>query len=363
MTNKTNQLDSPLTLRSGVTLPNRFGLAPLTNTQSNPDGSLHEEELSWLVRRAGHFGLISTCAAYVSEEGKAWVGQLGVAEDHHLPGLTRLAKEIKARGSVPMVQLHHAGKRASLAPQKISTSDDGGVRGASNEDIRRIINDFVQAAVRVEQAGFSGVEVHGANGYIFTQFLSPRDNPRTDEYGGDISGRAKFLRETLQAIRRQVSPSFMVNVRISPVDFRDRRGIRLDESVQLAQWLAEDGVDVIHLSLQDASGPAPFEDHHRPIARVIREATPPEVMVAAAGGIWNREDAKRAVDAGVDIAVLGKAAIVHPDWPTTSQSKTFTPARPPWEVEYLQKVAVGPNFQEYLKRNPGMVVGGAPPRL
>ncbi|MEM6997112.1 MAG: NADH:flavin oxidoreductase, partial [Myxococcota bacterium] len=86
-----SRLDDPLTLKSGVVLPHRVALAPLTNCQSNPDGTLHDDEFAWLTRRAGAFSLVSTCAAFVSEEGHAWKGQLGIAGDHHLPGLTRLA--------------------------------------------------------------------------------------------------------------------------------------------------------------------------------------------------------------------------------------------------------------------------------
>ena len=115
-------LDKHLGLRCGMILPNRFAMAPLTNTQSNLDGTLHENEFKWLMQRAGYFGLISTCAAFVSEEGHAWRGQLGIADDKHLPGLTRLAKAITTAGSIPIVQLHHGGSRAQLASQKISSS-------------------------------------------------------------------------------------------------------------------------------------------------------------------------------------------------------------------------------------------------
>ena len=342
-------LDNPLGLRCGMILPNRFAMAPLTNTQSNLDGTLHENEFKWLMQRAGYFGLISTCAAFVSEEGHAWRGQLGIADDKHLPGLTRLAKAITTAGSIPIVQLHHGGSRAQLASQKISSSAGEDIRMALEDDIYRIIDDFTKAAVRAEQAGFAGVEVHGANGYLFTQFLASNINKRTDQYGGSIENRSRFLRATVQSIRKAVSPSFMVNVRISPVDNIHHLGLYLDDSKQVARWLAKEGVDISHLSLHDASGPGPYETDKIPVATAIRSVVPKEVKIAIAGGIWTREDAQRAEQTGGDIIVLGKAAIIHPDWVKVSQMPGFKPTLPPWDIAALQRVAISPNFIDYLR--------------
>lgn len=351
-------LDQPLQLRCGVTLPHRVAMAPLTNTQSNLDGTLHEDEYRWLVRRAGHFGLVSTCAAFVSEEGHAWRGQLGVSSDDHVPGLTRLAAGIREAGSIAIVQLHHGGEQASLAPQKLSTVDADGIRGATRQDIDRVIDDFVAAARRCETAGFDGVEIHGANGYLFTQFLAPEDNPRTDEYGGDLAGRARLLRQTVRAVRSATSPDFAVGVRLSPVDRRTRRGLVLEDGVQVAAWMAEDGVDFVHLSLGDASGPAPHEDTGVIVATAIREALPADVALLAAGGIWTREDAECAEAAGVDVVVLGRAAIAQPDWPSASREPNFEPVRPPWDPVFLRSVDVGPDLVDYLRQMSGMVAGG-----
>lgn len=355
-------MQNPLSLKSGLELPNRFALAPLTNTQSNMDGTLHEDELRWLVRRAGYFGLISTCAAYISLEGKAWEGQLGIAEDLHIRGLERLSHAIHQKGSKVIVQLYHGGAKAELSPQKISSSASEGVREATAQDIERITNDFVKAAQRAEIAGFDGVEIHGANGYIFTQFLSPVLNQRKDEYGGPLENRARFLRKVTQMVRENVADTFAVFVRISPVDLHARLGLTLGDSVQVAKWLAEDGADVIHLSLREAWGPAPHEEDRSAVVSKIKEAVGNRAMVAAAGGIWTQEDAQRLFDAGGDIAVVGKAAIVHPDWPIASLRPDFEPIKSNWTVDYLRSVDVGERFIEYLKKFPGLVQGGAPPR-
>lgn len=358
-----SQLDTPISLPCGLILPNRMAVAPLTNIQSHPDGTLGDDELRWLVRRAkGGWGLVSTCAAYVSDEGRAWVGQLGAAADAHLPGLTRFATALKEAGGVPVVQLHHAGRKADAAPVKLSTADGDGVRGATQEDIDRVIRDFVDAARRCEEAGFLGVEIHGANGYLFTQFLAPADNPRTDAYGGDVAGRARFLRETMRAVRAAVSPSFAVGVRLSPVDTWAPRGIRLADSAQVCAWLAEDGADFIHLSLRDATSSPPQEDIATPVATAIRAALPANVPILAAGGVWTREDAQRALDVGVDVVVLGKAAIGNPDWPRESAAEGYAPVRNPYSVEHLRGVEVSQRFIDYITPFAGMIEGGAPAR-
>ncbi len=359
-------LHRSLELRCGLELPERIGLAPMTNIQSNLDGTLHEDEYRWLVRRARDgFRVVSTCAAFVSEEGKAWAGQLGVASDAHDAGLRRLAAGLRDNGAVSILQLHHGGAKAELAPgQPLSTADGGPAnsRGATQADIDRVIADFVAAATRAERAGFDGVEIHGANGYLFTQFLAPEDNPRTDGYGGDLAGRARLLRETMCAVRAAVSPGFAVGVRLSPVDVWAKRGLVLDDGVEVARWMAEDGADFVHLSLGDAGGAPAHEPDRGPVARAVREALPAEVPIFAAGGVWTREDAARAIDAGVDVVVVGRAAIAHPEWPRVFEGPEWEPVRPTWSRDLLRSKDVSERLLGYLGNFSGMVEGGAPKR-
>lgn len=356
-------LEQPLRLRCGLELPRRVAMAPLTNKQSELDGTLGDPELRWLTRRARDgFPWISTCAAFVSEEGHAWRGQLGIAGDEHLPGLTRLASSLHEHGAKAVVQLHHGGVKAELAADKLSTGGPPGARAATREDIDRVIADYVAAARRAEAAGFDGVELHGANGYIFTQFLAPLDNPRDDDYGGPLENRARFLRQALRAVRDAVAPGFAVGVRISPVDVWAKRGLILDDGVQLGRWLADDGADFIHLSLSNASGEPPHEFGKPLVARAFRDALPDDVAIFSAGGIWSREDALRAVEAGADVVVIGRASIAHPDWAVASAQPGFEPKRPVWSADFLRSVDVGEPLVEYLRGFPGMVEGGRPAR-
>jgi len=354
-------VNQSLSLRSGRSIAGRIGLAPLTNLQSQADGRLGDDELAWQARRAaGGFPWLSTCAAFVSEEGHAWEGQLGIANDDHLAGLTRLATAMRAHGGFAVAQLHHGGAKAELAPTKLSTVDGERQRAATPEDLARVEADFVAAARRARDAGFDGVEIHGANGYLFTQFLAPGDNPRADEWGGSLEGRARLLRDVLRAVRAALPHPFTVGVRLSPVDLWTPRGLVLADGLQVGQWLADDGADFLHLSLGQAAGPPPHESDQPPVARAFRDAVPADVPILAAGGLWTPADVADAHAAGVDLAILGRAAIGNPDWPKLSSQSAFEPIRPPWSIAHLQSVAIGPDFVGYLSRFPGLVEGGRP---
>ena len=358
-----SDLDQPFVLRNGVPLRNRIALAPLTNGQSDADGTLSAVEARWLLRRAtGGFGLVSTCATFVSEEGKAWAGQLGIATEGQGEAMRGLAADLAAAGAVGVVQLHHGGAKAELAPTRLSTVDAEGQRGATEADIERVVADFVAAALRAQSAGFAGVEVHGANGYLFTQFLAPLDNPRDDAFGGSLENRARFLRRTVQAVRAAVRADFAVGVRLSPVDLWDQRGLVLEDSLQVGRWLADDGIDWLHLSLRDAGGPPPRQPDAPPVARAFRDVLPADLPLLVAGGIDARDKAERARQAGVDVVVLGRAGIVQPDWPTASQAAGYAPPSTPWSREHLRSVDVGEAFLGYLRNFAGLVEGGAPPR-
>lgn len=334
------ELFEPVGFRCGARAKNRVALAPMTNCQSRDDGSLGEDELRWLARRArGGFGVVSTCAAFVSRDGKAFPGQLGVHDDALLPGLARLAETLRAADTLGIVQLHHGGIRA-LEPTLT-------VEKATAADLARVIEDFAAAASRSERAGFQGVEIHGAHGYLLTQFLSAQ-NTRSDEWGGAFENRARLTIEVTRAVRRRVSSSFVVGVRLSPEDFGNARGMDLDESLAIARTLAGEGVDFVHVSLWDATR----NTKKRPEAHAVtlfREALPREVLVVVAGGIWTRADAEAQLARGADLVAIGRAAVLNPDWPRDAQNASWQPRRPPISPAELRERDVSDVFIEYLR--------------
>ena len=332
-------------------IPVRRMLAPLTNTQSHPDGTLSELELEWLRRRAaGGFDAVSTCAAYVDAGGKAWRGQLGIADDNHDAGLRRLADVTHAEGAALIVQLFHGGLKAELAAERI------GPMHTPPAELERVTATFVAAARRAQRAGVDGVELHGANGYLFAQFLAPADNRRVDRWGRHLAGRARLLRETLRAVRDAVGATFTVGVRVSPVDTLERKGLVLDDATELVRWLADDGADYVHLSLRDASGPPPHEPGRGPVARAIRDALPSTCRLVVAGGVRTLADEQRAMAVGADAVAVGRAAIRHADWARQVDAPGFTPAPSPWTPAALAAQAVSPAFIDYLRRFPNLII-------
>lgn len=357
-------LHSPLTLRSGLVIPNRIALAAMTNGQSLADGSLGDDELHWLARRAaGGFGLVATCASYVARDGKAWPGQLGIDRDDELPGLTRLAAAVRKHGATAMVQLFHGGVRAasaltgeqvwSASTWQEETPNFEVPRVATDADLERTIEAFAAAAGRAQRAGFDGVELHGAHGYLLTQFISAVTNTRTDAWGGTLDKRARLVREVMRAVRRRVGPAFAVGVRLSLEHGGHAKGLDFDESLQIAAWLVDDGADFIHASLWRAeSNTRKYPDKH-PLP-LLRAALPKDIPVIACGNIWTHADAMLALDRGADMIALARAAIVNPDWPKQVKPG-WEPRRPPLTPAELAELAVSPPFAEYLRHFKNLV--------
>ncbi len=361
-----SRLFEPLTLRSGARLENRLALAPLTNKQSHADGTCSDEERAFLVRRArGGFGVVETCAAYVSQDGKAWAGQLGIHDDAMLPGLTTLATALREAGALGLVQLYHGGGRASREVSGLGTwsasewgHDQAGFevpRAASEDDIARVIEDFCAGARRAEQAGFGGVELHGAHGYLLSQFLSSTMNRRDDGWGGSNEGRARLLTTILARVRRECPAPFVVGVRLSPEDFGFAKGIDLDETIEVAAMLADLGADFIHLSLWNAANNSKKRPDEHAVT-IARERLPASVAIFGAGSVWTAADAHALRDRGADVVSIGRAAILNPDWPTQVRADPgFAPKRPPVPAAELAAADVSPVFVDYLRGFKNMV--------
>ena len=353
----------PLVFGNGVRARNRAWLAPMTNQQSHEDGSLSDEELLWLEMRArGGFGVVETCAAHVSPDGQGWPGALGVYSERLLPGLRRLAAALTAHGALGIVQLFHGGLRSprsltGTAPWSATAYQAPGMeraRAASEEDLARVIGQFGDAAARCNAAGFAGVELHGAHGFLLGQFLSSTINTRTDGWGGSAEGRARLVRETVRAVRAAVPTRFLVGVRLSPEDHGNASGLDLDESLQVARWLCEDGADFIHLSLWDVSGNTVKRPNQHPLP-LFREAVPRSTTLVAAGGVWTRREAEGALDRGADAVAVGRAAIANPDWAARVAESGWEPRRPPLTLAELRERGLSDRFAGYMRNWAGFV--------
>ena len=354
----------PMSFRRGPAMKNRFMLAPLTNSQSQEEGVLSDEEYHWLTKRAqGGFGLTMTCAAHVQAIGKGFPGQLGAFGDEHLDGLNRLAAGINAENSVSIVQLHHAGMRSpdeliGESPVCPSADEETGARALGHDEVLQLIDDFVAAAVRSERAGFDGVEIHGAHGYIVAQFLSPEINQRDDEFGGSLENRARLLFGIIDGIREQCGPDFILGVRLSP----ERFGLQLAEMIDVAErLLAEQQIDFLDLSLWDVfKEPEEAAFAGRTLMSCFTDLDRGDVRLGVAGKIRTPEDAERALAAGVDWVMLGRAAILHHDFPNRyAADPRFVPVENPVSREYLADEGLSEAFITYMAGWKGFVADQA----
>jgi 2,4-dienoyl-CoA reductase-like NADH-dependent reductase (Old Yellow Enzyme family) len=345
-------LADPLALAHGPEWANRFALAPLTNTQSNADGTLSDDEHHWLEARGrGGFGLVMTAAAYVAPAGQAWAGQLGIASDDHLPGLTRLAQSLRATGTRSSVQLHHGGRRAdpalSGAPNQCPWDEPAKDAVAmTTEEVHAMVADFVAAAVRAERAGFDGVEVHGAHGYLVGQFLDARHNQRTDGYGGSLEHRVRVVLEILDGIRAATGPDFQLGLRLTP----EGNGISLADGREIAREVLGSGLlDYLDMSLWDVFMRPRTAGHEGLLIDHFTDLPRHGALLGVAGRVLSARDAQWCLDRGADVVTVGTGAILHHDFAARALADPGFAARPrPVPREVLQDEHVGPAFVDYL---------------
>lgn len=353
-------LFDPLSLHCGATLKNRFMLAPLTNLQSGADGVLSDDEYKWLTKRAeGGFGLTMTCASSVLPSGLGFPGQLGFHDDKHLDGLKRLAAGLKQHNTHAVGQLHHSGMRSPAniighAPLCPSDNEEFKARAMTLSEVHEARDAFIAAAKRAEQAGFDGVELHGAHGYLICQFLSAGINHRGDEYGGSAENRARLLLEIIDGVRAATRPGFSLGVRLSP----ERFDMDLGEIRDLAQLLMREGkIDYLDMSLWDVfKEPLDERFKGRSLLSCFADLDRGKVRLGAAGKIMTAGQAARGIAEGLDYVVIGRGAILHHDFPKRVETDpAFTPISTPVSADYLRNEALGEVFVNYMRTWKGFV--------
>jgi len=336
----TPALLAPTTLR-GLELRNRIWLAPMCQYMvEEHDGVPADWHLVHLgARAAGGFGLIVTEATAVSPEGRISPRDTGLWNDEQTAAWRRIVDFCQGQGARVAVQLAHAGRKASTWPAlpryraRRGTVPEfaAGWRtvgptpepfpgldapdALDRDDIAHVVDDFVAAAHRAEEAGFDAVELHFAHGYLVHEFLSPLVNTRTDEYGGDGPGRRRLAREIAAAVREAWPAEKPVIVRISATDWIDG-GWDITQSVELARELEEVGVDALHVSTGGAviADIAVGPEYQVGFARTLREAV--SMPVAAVGLITDPAGAQDVLERGdADFVAVGRAALREPSWP------------------------------------------------
>ncbi len=333
-------------------------LAPMTNKQSHEDGTLSDDEFHWLSMRAkGQFGMVMTCASNVQFNGKCWEGQLGIYSDKHIDGHQRLTREIQQYGSLAVIQLHHGGMRS---PQELigneqpvcpSDNEKYNSRGLSLQEVEQLREDFISAAVRSKQAGYDGVELHGAHGYILCQFLSSKHNLREDQYGGSLENRSRLLFEIIDGVREKCGEEFLLGIRLSP----ERFGMDTAEIKQLSQQLIDTGkVDFLDLSLWDVFKPSSLDE--RSLMGYFADLDRKQVKLTVAGKINGGEEVGKVLEAAYDFVAIGRSAILHHDFPAkVIADPSFSPIPLPASERHLSQEGLSQTFIDYMKRWEGFV--------
>lgn len=325
----------PLQLR-GITLRNRVMVAPMCQ-YSAEDGFANDWHLVNLGSFAvGGAALVMTEAAAVEARGRISPQDLGIYRDEHIAPLARITRFIKEQGASPAIQLAHAGRKASTyRPWSGSgelASEDGrwqtigpsAVRFSENyplpqelthEEIQQIVTSFKIAAERALKAGFEIVEIHGAHGYLAHEFLSPLSNKRTDEYGGSLENRMRFLLEVTDAIRQVWPEHLPLLVRLSASDWTEG-GLTIEETVEISRALKAHGVDLVDVSSGgNALAKIPLKPGYQiPFAEQVRREA--GVPTAAVGLITEPTHANEIVASGeADVIALARELLRDPHWP------------------------------------------------
>ncbi len=350
---------TPFTFANGVRVENRLAVAPMTTSQSHADGAVSEAEIAWLERLARDgYGMVITCAAAVSKSSIAFERQMSLGEDRFLPGLRTLAAALKLHRALAIVQLCHGGSRAipaltgrpAHAPSRYELPAVPGFvppLAFAEAEIEQIVRDHADAAARAHEAGFAGVELHGANGYLHTQFLSTMTNLRADAWGGSLENRARFSREVVRAIRRLVPATFVVGFRMTFEGMGFDTGLDLDENVRVMNWLAEDGIDYGHVSSMDVRAKSAKYAGENLFQRV-RDGVERALPLVAAGGVRSAEDVRFAMARGADLVAIARAAIGNADVPA-KLGRGETLRAMPYALDDLRELQVGDELVRYLR--------------
>ncbi|MBL3398248.1 NADH-dependent flavin oxidoreductase [Staphylococcus pasteuri] len=325
MNSKYNRLFESVTLRNGVELKNRFVLAPLTHVSSNDDGTISDVELPYIEKRSKDVGLAINAASNVNDVGKAFPGQPSVAHDSDIEGLKQLAQAMKKNGAKALVQIHHGGAQALpnltpngdvVAPSPISLKSFGqqeehDAREMSAEEIEQTIKDFGEATRRVIEAGFDGVEIHGANHYLIHQFVSPYYNRRNDVWAENLKFPNAVIDEVLKAKKEHASDDFIVGYRLSPEE-AESPGITMDITEELINSITKKDIDYIHVSLMDVyskTREGQYEGQNR--LKLIHKWINGRMPLIGIGSVFTADDALNAIeDVGVELVALGREILL-----------------------------------------------------
>ncbi len=319
-----------LDLGAGLHLRNRIVMSPMTTWAANDDGNVSDQEIEYYEARVKDVGLVITGCTHVQANGVGFTGEFACYDDSFMPSLTRLATAAKSGGAPAILQIFHAGVKTTpdLSSDIVASSTVPGEAGPfapevtpralSDAEVVDMVAAFGEATRRAIDAGFDGVEIHGAHGFIPQNFFSPHFNTRDDRWGGSFDKRLRFPLALVEDVRSVVAEHatqpFVVGYRISPDEPYDD-GLRIKDTLVLIDRLIDAGVDYLHFSLPDALHATPVDDPEgTPIATVVTRHVAGRVPVIAAGQVRTPAQADEAIAAGLSLVAVGQGLVMNPDW-------------------------------------------------
>ncbi|TGE31803.1 NADH:flavin oxidoreductase [Desulfosporosinus sp. Sb-LF] len=309
-----------------LTLINRLVMPPMATAKADPNGKVNQSILDYYAEKSegGYLSLIIIEHSFIKLDGKASDLQLSVSDDSMVEGLKKLAEVIHRNGSKTMMQINHAGSNTTqeitgttpVAPSAVSHPRRGGMPNElTREGIANIISAFQNAARRTKEAGFDGVEIHSAHGYLLNQFFSPLTNKRTDEYGGNVHNRIRLHLQVIEAVRAAVGDDFPILLRLGASDFREG-GIIIEDSQVAAKEFEKAGVNILDISggfsgymVPDLSG----QGYFAPLSEAIKKIV--SIPVILTGGITEVQAAEQLLaEKKTDLIGVGRAILQNSKW-------------------------------------------------
>ncbi|MGC6176914.1 NADH-dependent flavin oxidoreductase [Lacrimispora sp. 38-1] len=327
-----DKLFKQVKLGNKFTLKNSIVMAPMTTWASNDDYTVSNEEISYYKVRNMGAGMIITGCAHVQENGIGFTNEFANYDDSFIPGLKKLADSLKHNGAKAILQINHAGNKA--LPQLISNSDVISAssvetlatafapsltpRELNEEEIYDVIKAFGQATRRAIEAGFDGVEIHGAHGFLIQNFVSPFFNKRTDKWGGSLENRLRFPIELVKEVKRVIDEyadrPFILGYRVSPDEPMDGALRMTDTNVLIKELIGLD-IDYIHASLLDAVNSQPIDAvGEETYLNVISKVVDDRIPLIVAGSLQTPNQVDYILKNGAALAALGHAFVTEPQW-------------------------------------------------
>ncbi|OAQ13781.1 NADH-dependent flavin oxidoreductase [Bibersteinia trehalosi Y31] len=310
-------------LNNGVEISNRLVVAPMTHFGSNADGTLGEQEARFISNRAGDIGLFIHAATLVADGGKAFHGQPEAIHASQLNSLRETAQLAQQQGAKAILQIHHGGNKAVAellnGKDLITASDDPatGARAVTLEEIYSLIAAYAHATDLAIQAGFDGVEIHGANGYLIQQFYSAQTNQRSDEWGGSRENRMRFPLAVVDAVtavrEKHQKDDFIIGYRFSPEEAGEN-GLTMEDTFALLDALVEKPLQYLHISLHEFYKKARRgADTNLTRMQLVHERINGKLPLIGVGSLFTADQISDAFNTGwAEFIALGKTVMINP---------------------------------------------------